>query len=1188
MRRLIWMGLLWGLCAGWAVQAGAVQVNSRSKLPAALTARISLAAADRRWLAQRQVLRVGVAEIEYPPFDLAGAGGDYEGVSADVIAAVGTVLGLQLEVVRLNNREQAFDALVDGRIDVIGSANAFEASQHGTLLSTPYLPDQAALVRRIDDDREQKTVGLRLAMLPGYMPAGQVDALYPQAHVRYYPSLLAALGAVSFGQADAVLGNALALRAQLNRSQLNNLRLAQFPAAGSNGVGLALNPASPELARLVDVALDGLGEPLRLQVLRSWGLNTIEAPAAARLQLTEAERQWIAQHPSVKVALNSFYVPVAYFDDQGHVRGIASDVLSRVAQLTGLRFEPVAEPNLPGLLGALERGEVAMAASVPATEVLGERMRFSRHWLTSSQVLVSRSDGPPLKGLEDLGGLTLAIPQSSPSYTAVHELAPSVKRYLALGDADSLLQVAQGRADAALLPLISARALVARDYNGKLKIDTPLPLAPVRYRFALMPEAGALAGIVDKALQSLSVSELEDISQRWRGDITVGVSPWPRYGVALIGGLIAAVLLCLLALGWVDYLRRQIRRRELAEAALTDQLEFMRVLIDGTPHPLYVRDRDGRLLNCNASYLQALNVTREQVIGRCVGESVPLAPGQGQRFEHLSRQAMAAGEPVVGDRRLRLRDGEDLIIYHWLLPYRDRDGQIAGIICGWVDVTERQRLYEQLQQAKDAAEAANQAKSRFLATASHEIRTPMNAVLGMLELARRHAEQGRLNCLALDVATEAAKGLLELLNDVLDMTRLESGHLALQPHPLRLDRLVGNCVQLFQAQARQKGITLAWDCRGTQWGVCADPMRLRQVLSNLLSNAIKFTEQGQVRVRLLGETCGDQLQVTLVVSDTGIGIPEQELANLGQPYCQASNHSQAGRAGAGLGLSICQHLCRLMGGQLRLRSQLGRGTRVEVNLRLAQCEVPGEVAAPGWQEPLPQAALDILVVDDYSPNRLLLDQQLRYLGHRVVLASSGAEGLKAWLGGHFDRVICDCNMPGMDGYDMARAIRLEERRKGLAPVRVLGCTADPGPEPPQRCAEAGMDACLLKPLGLNELAEALAAPAPAPAAASPGGDEGEVFDAQSLGRLGGGRAEAIDNLRHMLLETLQADLALLQGGADHRVVHRVLGGARIVKAQGVIDACEAAQQDPAQLPRLLAAVRGLVDALQRTAGDKAG
>ncbi|MFF7710349.1 transporter substrate-binding domain-containing protein [Pseudomonas sp. NPDC007930] len=1148
-------------------------LNNRVKAPAALQARLLLSEADRQWLAERQRLRVGVSEVDLPPFELAGNGAEYEGLSADTMAALAQMLGLRVELVPLASREQAYAALAGGRIDLLGSANAHEAHAHGARLSLPYVPDQAALVRRTDDNGSARPGGLRLAMLADYLPRETVQALYPGARVQVYGSLLAALGAVSFGQADAALGNTLALRAQLNRSQFNNLRLAQFPPAGSEGLGLALNPGEAQLARLLDAALEALGEPWRLRLLRGWGLNTQESPEP-RVLLSDAERAWVGRHPRVRVALNSHYVPVAWFDEQQQLRGIAGDVLSRISQLTGLEFVPVPQPNLPGLLGAVERGEADMAASVPATEALREHLRFSRPWLASSQVLVTRAEAPALQGLSELQGKRLAIPQSSPSFQAVAVLAPGVERHLAGGDADSLARVAGGQVDAALLPLISARALIARDYNGQLKIDTPLAVAPVRYRFALPAEAATLQGILDKALASLSVQELESISHRWRGDITVGVSPWPHYALWIVLGLVGSLALFALAMGCLDYQRRLIRERRQVEARLTDQLEFMRVMIDGTPHPLYVRDREGRLLNCNASYLQALGVTREQVIGRRSEGSVPLVGGQSQAFEALYRDAIATGEPVVGDRRITLRGGPELTIYHWLLPYRDHDGEAAGLICGWVDVTDRQKLFEELHAAMEVADAANQAKTRFLATASHEIRTPMNAVLGMLELARRHAEQGQLNCLALEVATEAAKGLLELLNDVLDVTRLESGHLALQPQPLRLDRLVANGVHLFQPQARQKGLSLSWEGPAEPLGVMADPVRLRQVLSNLLSNAIKFTERGEVQVSVQARASGDSLHVRLWVTDTGIGIPEADIARLGQPYCQASNHGQGGRAGAGLGLSISQKLCELMGGRLRLRSTLGQGTCAQVSLRLPRCQVPGEPALAAWQAPHAPQPLDILVIDDYPPNRLLLDQQLRYLGHRVILAESAQAGLAAWRAGRYDRVICDCNMPGMSGCELAQALRAEERQGGRAPVRLLGYTADPSPALARQCLAAGMDQCLVKPLGLAELAEALAAPDAQPA------DADALFDGQSLWRMSGGDDQGAEQLRQSLLASLRADLAQLREvGAASDVVHRVLGGARIIKAQALIDACEAAREDPAQVAGLIGSIEALIEAL---------
>ncbi|MDD2046439.1 transporter substrate-binding domain-containing protein [Pseudomonas putida] len=225
------------------------------------------------------------------------------------------------------------------------------------------------------------------------------------------------------------------------------------------------------------------------------------------------------------------------------------------------------------------------------------------------------------------------------------------------------------------------------------------------------------------------------------------------------------------------------------------------------------------------------------------------------------------------------------------------------------------RLQVELRRTKAEADTANQAKTQFLTTMSHEIRTPLHAVLGMLELAQRKAEQGVLDHLAIEVAADAAGGLLELIGDVLDITRIEAGQLQLAPQRVRLREQVARVVQLFEQQARSKGLTLRLDAEGAvDTEVMLDPVRFKQVLANLLSNAVKFTCQGHVRVSLRAQAVGERLSVELQVEDTGIGIAAAELAGLGQPFRQASNQRQSPRSSTGLGLGISRSLCEMMGG----------------------------------------------------------------------------------------------------------------------------------------------------------------------------------------------------------------------------------------------------------------------------------
>lgn len=492
------------------------------------------------------------------------------------------------------------------------------------------------------------------------------------------------------------------------------------------------------------------------------------------------------------------------------------------------------------------------------------------------------------------------------------------------------------------------------------------------------------------------------------------------------------------------------------------------------------------------------------------------------------------------------------------------------------------RLQVQLRRAKGDAEAANQAKTHFLASMSHEIRTPLHAVLGMLEIARHKAEQGQLDHLAIEVAADAARGLQELIGDILDITRIETGHLQLDPQPVCLREQVSRVVQLFEQQAHDKGLALRLDAQGAvDAQVMLDPLRFKQVLVNLLSNAIKFTRLGQVVVSLRAEPCDNLLIVALKITDTGVGIAEAELDGLGQPFRQASNQRQSPRSSAGLGLGISRSLCEMMGGWLQLRSTLGQGTEVDVQLLVPLVPVdvrhavaPRAVASQGGRQ------LRVLVVDDYPANRLLLAQQLDYLGHQARVAEEGAQALRLWLKEPFDVVISDCNMPRLNGHALARAIREHERRSRRPRCRLLGLTANALVAERRRCKAAGMDDCLFKPLGLDSLVEALA---DCPAQTSTRGNV-RMLELQHLQQLVGGDQAALAALLADLRASNLDDLARLDSTGDSpraiaELAHRVKGGARIARADALVACCEAVERSCASQQVDVAQMRRQVEAM---------
>jgi two-component system sensor histidine kinase EvgS len=447
---------------------------------------------------------------------------------------------------------------------------------------------------------------------------------------------------------------------------------------------------------------------------------------------------------------------------------------------------------------------------------------------------------------------------------------------------------------------------------------------------------------------------------------------------------------------------------------------------------------------------------------------------------------------------------------------------------------------------------------------SHEIRTPMNAVIGMLELTLKRADQGHLDRPAIEVAYNSAKDLLELIGDILDIARIESGRLSLAPERVNLREVIESVVRVFDGLARQKTLSLLLEFKPDldDIEVQIDPLRFKQVLSNLVSNAIKFTERGQVKIKVevLPTLVPEQIELKLVVEDTGIGISRDDQSRLFEPFAQADNSGHLARSGAGLGLVICRSLCTMMSGQLSLSSVPMVGTQVHVSLKMPRLHKQNQVGELTPTTATSTPVLNVLVVDDHPANRLLMCQQLGYLGHQFTAAEHGAAGFQAWRQERFDLVIADCNMPIMNGYELSRSIREYEQREQLPPCVVLGFTANAQPEERQRCVQAGMNDCLFKPISLTMLERQLAQIPPQPASPR--------LDLGCLEALTGGDPLLSRRLMEELLNSSRHDrhelMELLTRQTPPEDIieqaHKIKGAARIVQAHALAGQCEALEQ----------------------------
>jgi PAS domain S-box-containing protein len=411
-------------------------------------------------------------------------------------------------------------------------------------------------------------------------------------------------------------------------------------------------------------------------------------------------------------------------------------------------------------------------------------------------------------------------------------------------------------------------------------------------------------------------------------------------------------------------------------------------------------------------------------------------------------------------------------------PIHGIDGSFAGYHGLARDVTERVEADTALRAAKQEADLASAAKSRFVANMSHEIRTPMNGLLGMAGLlldeplpVQQHER--------VQLLVDSGRTLLVIINDILDFSKIEAGQLKIDRIPFDLHVAVDELTRMYAVQAQAKSLPLRIDFQvAAPTVLLGDPARLKQVLGNLLANAVKFTARGIVTLRVnarpLETDAGVRTMLRVEVEDSGVGIPPAMIDQLFQPFAQADESTTRRFGGTGLGLAISKHLVELMGGRIGVNSRLGQGSLFWVELPFDAVDAPPEVCAPADRVSADWSGRTALLVEDNAINMIVAQTQLERWGFRVVTALDGNLALEALDAETFDIVLMDCQMPNMDGYEAVRRWRCIEAESDRLRTSVVALTANAMAGDRERCLEAGYDDHLGKPFSQEDLQRVLA------------------------------------------------------------------------------------------------------------------
>ena len=473
-------------------------------------------------------------------------------------------------------------------------------------------------------------------------------------------------------------------------------------------------------------------------------------------------------------------------------------------------------------------------------------------------------------------------------------------------------------------------------------------------------------------------------------------------------------------------------------------------------------DLHGNVRYANDNWLNMSGYTLEEIAGQ--HHSILCLPQELESGSYKAMwQALCSGDFFHGEYCRKTKQGNELWLHAFYNPILGADGKPYKIIALLTDLSERKAMELALISAKNKAEAATAAKSAFLANMSHEIRTPMTSIIGYTDLlhdTQLNPDQKQL----LDTVGQSAGSLLVLLNDILDIAKLEQGAMELEHESFSLRRVCQQVLDVLRISADKKGLRLRFNIPTDLHDIyIGDEPRIRQILINLIGNAIKFTETGEVSLEIKQE----REWITLTICDTGIGMDQDALSKIFSPFTQADSSISRRFGGTGLGTTIARQLVEMMKGAIDVRSTLGQGSTFEVRLPLEQGTLPAATSAPAQTMALPP--LEILIADDVPQNLKLLTIILNRKGHTITTANHGLEALEQVKNRPFDVILMDVQMPEMDGLTAAREIRRNEQSQGLASTPIIALTASVLLEDRQAAIEAGMSGFASKPIDLRQL-----------------------------------------------------------------------------------------------------------------------
>lgn len=773
--------------------------------------------------------------------------------------------------------------------------------------------------------------------------------------------------------------------------------------------------------------------------------------------LSEDEKKWVAEEsPIIKVSFNHSFPPYTFYDYYGNESGIIPELLTSIGIKTGLRFQWVKINDLPDIVKSIKDGIVDIVPLAAYNDDFKSKVLFS--------IPFSFTDISSVRRIKDEKDEIIAISSTYSLQSYISNKFQDKKIIIAKNTLSAVEMVANGKADVAYGYSYVMEFLVDIYFPGSLVSHVMQFSYPGDLRFAISKEndnAKLIQSILDKAIENLGFSYVDGLTAKWDSYLINSSEVWvdKEREIKKYYYLMLALLFSILIYTVFYFINDFKRKRRLAE------YEFKSRLIDGIPIPIIVRDNESKLIHVNKAFTDFYLSTEELVLGKKTSEYRNdfldddfFINSEMEFFEIIKNRESVYKEITL------TRNGEKLILNEWSVPYY-YDGNISGVITGWIDMTEINYLNSQLIISRDEALKANRDKSNFIAVMSHEIRTPLNAIIGSLEVALIDNEKKYLN-----QAYTASLDLMYILKSILDISKVEFISSDLNIECVKVKSLIESVSYIFKPLSISRGIDFVIDISiDDDIEIYTEVNYLKQILNNIISNAIKYTDVGSVSVicYLMNK------DINIEIIDTGIGMSQQQINNFEHPFVTESVKNDS----YGLGSSIIHKLCSTLNIQLNIISEVNQGSKFHLIIPNA-FKLKGLIKNDtGSQDDIDLKGKKVLVVDDYEMNCNIIERQLNTLNIDATICSSSIDAWNLIIRDQtkFDLIITDCYMPEMTGFELSEVIRSWEVKKNKKPIPILGFTANAQQETFSLCIESGMNDCIFKPVTLKLLKEKIIA-----------------------------------------------------------------------------------------------------------------